>query len=385
MDELALTSHLALGEDSTRQFKREIMHPESMASEIVAFLNSGGGQVFIGVNDDGTICGLESSVAQQMGSEIANIAWNSVRPPVSVLTESIGTSQGIVLVVSIGNGPSKPYCDRNGSNWVKNGPDKRRIQSPEELARLFQLGEKLYAESQPVSASTVDDFDHLAFAHFHLQKYGEAAPAPNEPGYLQILENLNLVSGGMLTVVGLLLFGQRVPLLLPEMKIDAVRFDGIDRSVDRYLDQRYIEGTISEQYDAVMGFLRGWNVHRQSGDSFNSPSIPDIPEIVFEELITNALVHRDYFIKDSIKVFVFDDHVEIRSPGRLPNSLTVDQMRRGVRRSRNVLLASFAPDLLRYKGVGSGVLRALKQWPHITWVNDVEGDELTAIIDRRPV
>ncbi len=382
MDELALTSHLALGEDSTRQFKRELVHPDSMAAEIVAFLNSGGGHLFIGVNDDGTVCGLESSVAQRMGSDIANIAWNAVRPPVSVLTESVGTSNGVVLVVSIGDGPSKPYCDRSGVYWVKNGPDKRRIQSPEELARLFQLGEKLYAESQPVSASTLDDFDHAAFALFHALKYGEGAPAPSEPGYMQLLENLNLVSDGKVTVVGLLMFGRRVPALLPEMKIDAVRFDGIDRSAERYLDQRYIEGTLSEQYHAVMGFLRAWNVRRQSGDSFNTPSVPAVPEIVFEELITNALVHRDYFIKDSIKVFIFDDHVEIRSPGRLPNSLTVDQMRRGVRRSRNVLLASFAPDLLRYKGVGSGVLRALKQWPHITWVNDVEGDELTAIIGR---
>jgi ATP-dependent DNA helicase RecG len=94
----------------------------------------------------------------------------------------------------------------------------------------------------------------------------------------------------------------------------------------------------------------------------------------------NALIHRDYFIKDSIKIFIFDDRIEIRSPGKLPNSLTVDQIRKGIRRSRNVLLASFAPDLLNFRGVGSGIVRALKEWPAITWLNNTESEEVVVTI-----
>lgn len=177
---------------------------------------------------------------------------------------------------------------------------------------------------------------------------------------------------GHVTVAGLLLFGKRLAFLLPEMKIDAIWFRGEDRTSSQWQDQATISGPLADQYQAGMGFLNRWNGRYQRDGSFNQQGLREIPEVVFEELLTNALVHRDYFIKDSIKLFIFDNRIEIRSPGKLPNSLTVDQMRRGVRRSRNALLASFAPDLLNYRGVGSGIVRALKAWPSLSWLNDTE-------------
>jgi ATP-dependent DNA helicase RecG len=188
------------------------------------------------------------------------------------------------------------------------------------------------------------------------------------------------------TVAGLLLFGKRkrMPVLLPEMKIDAVWFKGTERASTEWHDQRRIEGSLAEQFDEGMGFLKRWNGRVQEEGSFNQNGRPEISETVFEELLVNALIHRDYFIKDSIKLFIFDDRIEIRSPGKLPNSLTVAQIRRGVRRSRNVLLASFAPDLLNFRGIGSGIVRALKIWPSISWVNDTESEEVAVTIGLTP-
>ncbi|MCP5158711.1 MAG: putative DNA binding domain-containing protein [Gammaproteobacteria bacterium] len=382
MEEFELRSQVLLGEDSTRQFKREPSTDAKMAGEIVAFANSGGGRIFVGVEKGGDIHGMNSAEAEKVGEDMAKIAWDSVRPPFSILTQSVATSDGIVVVVEIPNGASKPYCDNKGVYWVKNGPDKRRVQSPEELARLFQLGEKLYAENQPVAVSTLEDFDRDRFTRFYEAKYSESAPDTNidSSAYLRTLENLELVVGNRITVAGLLLFGRRLPVLLPEMKIDAVWFKGYERSSDEWWDQRIITGTLPEQYDGGMGFLKRWNSRVQGEGSFNQAGHLAVPETVFEELLINALIHRDYFIKDSIKVFIFDDHIEIRSPGKLPNNLTVEQIRRGIRRSRNVLLASFAPDLLNYRGIGSGVLRALKSWPSISWLNDTDGDEVVATI-----
>jgi ATP-dependent DNA helicase RecG len=137
---------------------------------------------------------------------------------------------------------------------------------------------------------------------------------------------------------------------------------------------------LSEQYDGGMSFLQRWNSRIQGEGSFNQPGQVEVPQTVFEELLINALIHRDYFIKDSIKIFIFDDRIEIHSPGKLPNSLTVEQMRRGLRRSRNALLTSFAPELLNYRGIGSGVLRALRNWPSISWRNDTEGEEVVVTI-----
>lgn len=382
MEEFELRRQVLLGEDSTRQFKREPSADVKMAGEVVAFANSGGGRIFVGVEKGGDIHGMSGAEAEKVGEDVAKIAWDLVRPPFSILTQSVATSDGIVVVVEIPDGASKPYCDNKGVYWVKNGPDKRRVQSPEELARLFQLGEKLYAENQPVAVSTLEDFDRDRFARFYEAKYSESAPdlSIDSDAYLRTLENLELVVGNRVTVAGLLLFGKRLPVLLPEMKMDAVWFKGSERSSDEWWDQRIITGTLPEQYDGGMSFLKRWNSRVQGEGSFNQAGRTEVPETVFEELLINALIHRDYFIKDSIKVFIFDDRIEIRSPGKLPNNLTVEQIRRGLRRSRNVLLASFAPELLNYRGIGSGVLRALKSWPSISWFNDTDGEEVVATI-----
>ena len=92
------------------------------------------------------------------------------------------------------------------------------------------------------------------------------------------------------------------------------------------------------------------------------------------------MVHRDYFIHDSIKLLIFDDRIEIRSPGRLPNSLTVEAVRRGIRRDRNPVLASFAYDVMNYRGLGSGMLRVLAAIPNLEIQNDVEAEEVTVTI-----
>jgi ATP-dependent DNA helicase RecG len=382
MEEFELRNQLLLGEDSTRQFKRELSADVKMAGEIVAFANSCGGVIYVGVEKNGTIVGLTGKEAEVVGENMAKVAWDNVRPPFSILTKSIATSDGIVVAIDVPVGASKPYCDNKGVYWVKNGPDKRRVQSPEELARLFQSGEKLYAESQVVAASTLEDFDHDRFIRFYEAKYSEKPPSRSEESeaYQTILENLELVHSGRVTVAGLLLFGKRLQVVLPEMKIDALWFKGIERASTEWHDQRTITGTLAEQYDEGMGFLKRWNSRLQGEGSFNQVGTLEVPEIVFEELLINALIHRDYFIKDSIKLFIFDDRIEIRSPGKLPNSLRVDQIRKGVRRSRNVLLASFAPDLLNYRGVGSGILRALRAWPSISWINDTECEEVVVTI-----
>lgn len=382
MEEFELRNQILLGEDSTRQFKREPSADAKMAGEIVAFANSGGGRIFVGVDKDGTIRGLSSVDAEKVGEDLAKVAWDGVRPPFSILSKAIATADGIVVVIEVPDGASKPYCDSRGVYWVKNGPDKRRVQSPEELARLFQSGGKLYAETQVVAASTLQDFDHERFERFYATKYSEAPPSRETEGeeYQRTLENLELVDSGRVTVAGLLLFGKRLPVLLPEMKIDAIWFNGVDRASAQWHDQRTITGPLAQQYDEGMGFLRRWNSRIQGQGSFNQSGRLEISDTVFEELLVNALIHRDYFIKDSIKMFIFDDRIEIRSPGKLPNSLTVDQIRRGVRRSRNVLLASFAPDVLNFRGIGSGIVRALKIWPSISWVNDALGEEVVATI-----
>jgi ATP-dependent DNA helicase RecG len=115
----------------------------------------------------------------------------------------------------------------------------------------------------------------------------------------------------------------------------------------------------------------------------NAPGVPEIPETVFEELLVNALVHRDYLVSAPIRIFVFDDRIEIISPGHLPNNLTVEKIRSGNSIIRNPILVSYvAKGLLPYHGLGSGIKRALEEWPQIDFTDDREGCLFTATVSR---
>jgi len=116
----------------------------------------------------------------------------------------------------------------------------------------------------------------------------------------------------------------------------------------------------------------------------NAPGTPEISPSVFEELLVNALIHRDYLVNATIRVFIFDNRIEIISPGNLPNNLTVEKIRSGISNIRNPILVSYvAKGLLPYRGLGSGIKRALDNWPDIDFTDDWEGSLFTATVYRK--
>jgi len=107
---------------------------------------------------------------------------------------------------------------------------------------------------------------------------------------------------------------------------------------------------------------------------------------VFEELLVNALVHRDYLVSAPIRLFIFDNRIELVSPGHLPNNLTVEKIRAGISNIRNPILVSYvAKGLLPYHGLGSGIKRALDAWPRIDFTDDRDGCLFTVKVHRKPV
>lgn len=121
----------------------------------------------------------------------------------------------------------------------------------------------------------------------------------------------------------------------------------------------------------------------QNDQGFNSIGEPEIPKIVFEKLIANALIHRDYFVSAPIRLLIFSDRVEIISPGHLPNNLTIENIKMGNSNIRNPILASFASKLLPYRGLGSGILRAYKAYPDIGLIDDRQNNLFKAVIKRK--
>ncbi|MFN9286712.1 MAG: helix-turn-helix domain-containing protein, partial [Planctomyces sp.] len=133
------------GEDSSRQFKRQITDGTKLAAEISAFLKSEGGRLYVGVDDDGTISGLTAAQLGQLNQLISNVSTQSLQPPAAVLTENVVTADGTGVVIGIVEGDNKPYQTNDGFFWVKRGADKRKVTTRSELARLFQHGHAVYA------------------------------------------------------------------------------------------------------------------------------------------------------------------------------------------------------------------------------------------------
>ncbi len=129
METAELLEIIGRDEDSKHQFKANVTNETSLAQEMVAFSNSGGGSIFIGVSNDVTFTGLGREDIGRLNQLVSNAASQQVRPPINPETENIATPEGLVMRVVVPDGISKPYMDKNGVIWVKSGSDKRKALS----------------------------------------------------------------------------------------------------------------------------------------------------------------------------------------------------------------------------------------------------------------
>lgn len=383
METVELLEIAARGEDSRHQFKADVTNQTSLASEIVAFANSGGGRIFIGIDDDGTIREHDAASVHRLNQLIGNASSESVRPAINPTTENVSVGTGVAIVVTVPDGISKPYMDNTGAIWVKSGSDKRRVTAREELQRMFQAAQLVHGDDVPVPGTSVADVDLDYFRRFFRARYEQDMDQQGQ-SLGQILSNMRLLSDGLLTVSGILLFGRDPQALQPVFHIKAVCYPGNDIHTSTYLDSSDIYGRIQTQFEESLSFILRNLRREQRGQGINTTGEVEIPRIVFEELLANALIHRDYFVSAPIRIFVFDDRIEIVSPGYLPNNLTVANIQTGNSNIRNPILTSFATKLLPYRGLGTGILRALREYPTIDFIDDRDGNLFRAIIRRQP-
>lgn len=381
METEELLAIIANGEDSRHQFKQNITRAESLVPELAAFSNSKGGLLLIGVTDEG---GIQELTIEDMGriNQLVSNAAKDVKPPIVVTTENIALPSGVVMVVDVPEGISKPYMDGNLHIWVKNGANKSKVSAREELLRMFQSSALVHADEIPVNGSSVADIDQEFFDAFFKKEYGERVE-DQDVSRIQLLENMNLAKNGQLNICGTLLFASRPQIRLPVFIVKAVAFPGVDIEDEHYIDSQNMNGKLSDVFQKVLGFVLANIRHVQNEQGINSVGEPEIPRIVFEELIANALIHRDYFVSAPVKVLVFADRIEIVSPGHLPNNLTIENIKMGNSNVRNPILASFAPKVLPYRGLGSGIKRAIRAYPDIEFIDDRAGNTFKALIKRR--
>ena len=382
METNTLVAIIARGEDGKYQFKANVTNANSFAAEMIAFSNSSGGEIYVGVSDDGTFAGLTREDMGRLNQLVSNAASQNIRPPINPQTENMSAAGGLVMRVIIPDGISKPYMDKNGVVWVKSGSDKRKATSREEIQRLYQKSGLIHGDEVLVPNLTVADMDTDYFKAFLERNFGEV-PEVRQLSLPALLENMNLMKDGVLNVSGALLFAKNPSFKMPVFIIKAIAFPGNEIDVDSYIDSRDIQGKLADIFQQTMSFVLG-NIHQiQRAQNVNALGEPEIPRVSLEELIANALIHRDYFISAPVRIFIFKNRVEIISPGHLPNNLTVENIKLGNSNIRNPILASYATKVLPYRGLGSGIIRALKKYPDIDFEDDHDGNQFRVVIKRR--
>ena len=386
MNTVELLDIVSTGETSKVQFKEELPNRESVAQEIVAMSNSLGGVILLGIKDvTGEVVGLSPEQVEEYDRVVSQIADN-IKPIVYITTEVVkvdkdGTTRN-VLVVNVQEGINKPYKTSRGEIYVKQGSNKRLLTDNSEIMRLFQQSSNLFADEMEVYDTTIDDVDERLFADYFKKEFKVTY---QEKGltYEEALRAKRVLRNDKVSLAGLLFFGRDPQNIKPAFTIKTVSFFGNDIAGVSYRNKpEDLKGTIPELFKQCMDFLRSNLQHRQQGQEFNSVGILEISEIVLTELLQNALIHRDYFKNAPIKIMIFDDRVEIVSPGKLPNSLTIDDIKYGNTVIRNNQIAMFATHTMPYSGLGSGIKRAVAQQPDIELINDVDGEQFIVRIPR---
>ena len=361
------------GENSVVEFKRDDVQNYDLAKELVAFLNLAGGTVLLGVEDNGRISGTTRDRLDEWVAELCRV---KISPPIVPLLVWVRDAEPDrhVLAVTVTLGPDKPYArvhDGRSTYFIRVGSTSREA-SREEMQRMFQASGRLQYGLKPVSGTGLDAFDLRRFRDYFTRVLRGPSPADEDRReWTTLLRNVELMteSAGqeVATIDGLLLFGKTTHRFLPQSGIRALCYPGTVPDYATRADEDLrgamvplgaADGTIVE-----VGLVeRAWDfvrrnttptAHLEDGRRIDRW---EYPEGVVREAVVNALVHRDYSIAGTdILLAIYADRLELVSPGRLPNTVTVEGIKSGMRYARNQTLVNVMRDYGYVDARGMGV------------------------------
>lgn len=236
--------------------------------------------------------------------------------------------------------------------------------TPNERSRLLQLAGLYHQDEIPVPNTSLADMDMEAFGQYYQKVYEQpldTADVPLQP----MLQNMRFLvmdlEGTMrLSLAGLLLFGKKPNDFLRYGRITAARWKGIEAG-EEILDRQEITGRLPEQIDRAEKFILRNTRLTTKIDGVRQKDIYEYPRPALREVIVNAVAHRDYGLQGAqILLYIFDDRLKVRSPGALPNGVTLANIRTHYSKARNETIARVLFNLGYVNTLGSGIPRILR-------------------------
>jgi ATP-dependent DNA helicase RecG len=343
---------IAQGENANVEFKSANVHPDSIAKEIVAFANATGGTLLIGVNDNGVVSGIDSERNYEEWS--MNIAHNNCIPPVQIYFTKFLINNKTIAVLEIPKGKDKPYQTNDSKFLIRVGTTNRTA-SANELMRLFQQSGFFHFDLTTIENSSIRNLNQQKLA-IYFESYKLDFEMLSDDEKLQLLKNTDIISDqGLVTVAGMLNFGINPQRFLQNASVSFAHFAQTEIS-SNLIDKQNIEGNLDYIIDTSTAIIKN-NIQRSSVIEGNLRIEKGIyPEKVFRELVVNACCHRNYSILGSkIRIFLFANRLEIISPGRLPNTVTIDKLKAGVSYSVNPVIVKFMENMNYIDKLGRGL------------------------------
>lgn len=358
------------GESKTLELKRQLPRHEQIAQTAVAFANTSGGKLIIGVDDHRKIAGVAETDIFTLQDQITSIILDRCYPPLLPEIYTSNINGKLVLVVEIFRGNLMPYYlkaeGKNNGTYLRIGACNRKA----ELLQLVEL------ERQRINQS----FDEEICPEFRLQEL-DLTPlqirfaAKGKPLDDEKLKNLKLVrqdQGHLFPTQGLLILLGKFPHIMTK----CARFKGTDMSL--FLDRKEYTGDLFSQLEQAEAFIKNHINLRGEIKGLQRTDTYELPEAALREALTNALIHRDYTNQGrDIKVGIYDDIVNIVSPGGFPSTLTADGLREGRSEIRNRVIARVFKELGYIEQWGTGLQRIKKtcldhglQEPRIREISD---------------
>ena len=376
MNKRDLIDLVANGENSGVEFKRDDLRPEQLAREVVALANFRGGRILIGVEDDGTIVGVERDDLERWVMDA--VFGQAVHPLILPFYEEVAVDDARrVAVVTVTQGVSKPYVVRHRGRediYVRVG-STTRLASREQQARLFDAGGLIQTELLPVSGSDLEDLSRERLIDY-LAVTGHRDVPNTRDDWNRRLCALGLMveredASPACTVAGLVLFGYRPRRLMRHAGVRWMCFAGREKAYDA-LDDQVMEGPLVGLWRELSGGreLVETGLIERIADAmrpFVTEDSNDIDESlrrerrwhypleVLREGVVNALAHRDWTRYAEVEVVRYSDRVEMLSPGALPNGMTVEKMLAGQRVPRNLLISEVLRDYDYADARGMGI------------------------------
>ena len=356
MNELEIKELIARGEGYHLEFKEENESNEGFAKTLVCFTNTDGGKILVGIDNNGNTKGV--SDIDKIMLRIDDVAINRCENPVSILQETVQIDDKTIVIVNVPKGSQRPYRTKSGNYYVRS-TNRCRQASREELLRIFQASESLYYDELPISRSGMSDLNIDRFKIF--LKDSLNVNVNNDDELKNYLINFHLLAiDNTPTVTGILFFGAEPQKFLSAARIICAFINGNDLSIPPD-DKKEIIGTISQIIEDTERFLIIHLKEKHQIKDFEPETTFEIPFESLREAVFNAIAHRDYTINAPVRIIIFSDRIEVHSPGKLPNTVTIDSIKVGGSHVlRNPSIYNILVKMGKVTDLGSGVRRIIK-------------------------